>query len=94
MIAQTNRHALSDEGSARTYSPELLAHAQDLLAELADLDCSLEKDLEAARNIPCSEPARLAAISELRHRHRERYAHLSTELALLEERIERTLGPD
>jgi len=93
MIAQIDRHASFEDGRIRIYSPELLARIQDLLAELADLDCSLEKDLETLNSSPCSEPARLSAVMELRNRHRERYAQISTELAMLEQKIEHTLHP-
>lgn len=93
MTTQIDRHAPTTNGTGRIYSPELLAHMQDLLAELADLDCTFEKDIEAAKTNRYSEPARLALIKELHRWHDEQHARIAAKLAGLERQAASSLQP-
>jgi hypothetical protein len=87
MSAQFNDPFATTLGTGRIYSTELLILAQSLLAEIADLECAFERDMEAARSSLCSEVSKIQRIKELERRHRERHAPLARELADLEKAI-------
>lgn len=91
MTPQIDRQALTKREKPRTYSPDLLAQMQSLLAEIADLDCALEKDLEAARSSSYSEPVKTKLVKELERRHHEQHAPIAMELAVLEQKIAQEL---
>ncbi|PVE23366.1 hypothetical protein DC522_15995 [Microvirga sp. KLBC 81] len=81
----------SASGPRRIYSPDLLPHMQSLLAEIADLDCALEKDLQATKNSSYSEAHKSELIQELKRRHRERHTPIAMELAALEKKVAQEL---
>ncbi|KLK92256.1 hypothetical protein AA309_14745 [Microvirga vignae] len=73
------------------YSPNLLAHMQSLLAEIADLECAFEKKLQAAKNGSYSESHKSELIQELKRRHDERHTSIAMELAALEKKVAQEL---
>lgn len=91
MTTQFDHHAPSRKRTIRIYSPDLLAQAQDLLSELADLACALEKDLETLRKGSLPEPVKLARIDQLQARYQEQHALIADELSALEKRIAQDL---
>jgi iron-sulfur cluster repair protein YtfE (RIC family) len=64
---------------------------QSLLAEIADLACTFEKELQAAENSSYSESHKSELIQELKRRHHERHTPIAMELTALEQRVAQDL---
>ncbi|MEZ0170809.1 hypothetical protein [Microvirga sp. TS319] len=78
------------QGSARPermYSPDILPQLQSLLADLADIDFTCEKNLERIRRSPTDEDHKHRLVAALLERHREQRAPYVEELTALQERM-------
>lgn len=92
MITHVDSQAMqSASGPGRVYSPDLLSHMQSLLAEIADLACTFEKELQAAENSSYSEQHKSELIQELKRRHDERHTPIAMELTALEKKVAQEL---
>lgn len=87
MTSQNDYHVLTTRETPRIYSLDILAQMQSLLAEIADLKCVFEKDLEAARGSSYSESVKTRLVEELERRHYEQHSPIAMELAALEKKM-------
>ena len=71
----------------RIYSPEWQPLLQELLANLADIDCAHATDVEAVRTSNAEEWLKQTVIRRLEESHRMRRAPVVRQLDALEKRI-------
>lgn len=91
MNIRMNGHIGSPVGRMRFYSPDLLSRIQDLLAQMADLDCALKKGLEDAKGASCPESTKLERLRHLEEHYQKQHKVIADELSALESRVRQEL---